>query len=106
MVTSVLSAIAILGVVESLVFNLPTTLGHVIQRQAAHLAQGKVGQPFGLDHLAGRFVLAIADHAHGDPLQRIPRIEVVGIPDLDPIFAVAIDVSGGLLLETLLQRCE
>jgi len=39
-------------------------------------------------------------------MQRIPRIEVVGIPDLDPIFAVAIDVSGGLLLETLLQRCE
>src|SRR5208283_6118630 len=58
MVASVFKTIAALGIVEPLVFNLPTTLRHVIQRQAAHLAEGDVGQPFGLDYLAVGFVLA------------------------------------------------
>ncbi len=106
MVASVFKTIAVLGIIEPLVFNLPTTLRHVIQRQAANPAKGEVGQPFRLDHLAVGFVLAIADGAHGFPLQRLPGIEVLGIPDLNPIFAVAIHVSGCLLLEPPLHRSE
>ena len=51
-VADVLDTVAVLGVVEALVFDLPAALGHAVERAASGLGGGKVGQPVGLDHRA------------------------------------------------------
>jgi hypothetical protein len=53
-------SIAILSIVEAFIFNLPSTLGHVVQTAAAAALRRQVGEPVGLDDIAPRFVLAIA----------------------------------------------
>jgi len=45
---------------------------------------GKFGQPFGLDHGAIPFVLAITQHGHGG----FPGIKIIRIPDLDAVVAL------------------
>jgi hypothetical protein len=30
-------------------------------------------------------MLAVAQHAHGRPIQGFPRVEVIGVPDLDAV---------------------
>lgn len=42
-VADVLHPVAVLGVVEALVFNLPTALHHLVPREAAGLARGEAG---------------------------------------------------------------
>ena len=54
-------AIAILGVVESLIFDLPTALGEAKQRATAELAGGKIGQPESLADRSIGFVLAVTN---------------------------------------------
>src|SRR5260370_20483192 len=49
MMTDMFEAVAVLGVIEALVFNLPTTLSHVIKRKASQPARGEVSQPVGLN---------------------------------------------------------
>src|SRR5580700_3520577 len=83
-----LQSIAVLGIIEALVFYLPAAFRHGIEATAAHATRGKIGQPVGLDDFAVRVVLAIADHAHSVPLQAFPRVKVVGVPDLDAIGAL------------------
>jgi len=94
MVTDMLQAIAIFGVIEALVLYLPTTLGHVIERKTSDLARAEVGQPVGLDDRAIGFVLTIANHAHGGPLESLPGIEIVGVPDLDALLLLVVNTSG------------
>src|SRR5580700_8368648 len=80
-----LQSIAVLGIIEALVFYLPTAFGHGVEATAAHGGRGKIRQPIGLDDLTVGVVLAITDHAHGIPLQAFPRVKVVSVPDLDAI---------------------
>ena len=89
MMADMLESVAVLGIVEAFVFDLPAALGHGVQTATADVTRGEIGQPVGLDDLAVRLMLAIADHAHGVPLQAFPRVKVVGVPDLDAIGAVA-----------------
>src|SRR5437870_13914936 len=56
-----LQSITILSVVEAFIFNVPSTLGHVVQTAAADATRREVGEPVGLDDIAIRFVLAIAE---------------------------------------------
>lgn len=48
------------AVVETLVLDFPTTLGHAIYSQADDFAFGEVGEPVRLDHGAIRFMLPVA----------------------------------------------
>jgi len=59
-VADVLHAITVLAVVEALILNLPAALGNAEKTPAAQLGDGEVGDPFGLDHGAIGFVLAVA----------------------------------------------
>src|SRR5438876_9482764 len=60
-VADMLQSITILSVVEAFIFNVPSTLGHVVQTAAADATRREVGEPVGLDDIAIRFVLAIAE---------------------------------------------
>jgi len=51
-VADMLQAITILSIVEAFIFNVPSTLGHVIQT-AADARRREVGEPVGLDDMAG-----------------------------------------------------
>ena len=93
-----------LGIVEALVLNLPPTLGHPVERQGADLTGGPIGEPVGLDNGPVRLVLAVADHPDGRPTECLPRIEVVGIPELDTILAHVQRRRGGHRTESHLDR--
>src|SRR5271167_1498948 len=97
-------AVAILGVVEPLVLDLPTTFGQVVERATAQLSAGEIGQPESFDDLTVSMVLAIAEHPHRLPTQRLPGVEVVGIPDLDAVGAVPESQVRGLSRKAAL-RC-
>jgi len=49
------------------------------------LVSGEVGQPVGFDDGAIRFMLPVTDHTDCFPVERLPRIEVIGIPNLNTI---------------------
>src|SRR4029077_7650877 len=85
MMTDMLETVTALGVVEALVFDLPTALGHAKQSLRAHGGAREIGQPVGLHHRAGRLVLAIKGHANGFPRQRFPGIEILRVPELHTI---------------------
>src|ERR1035441_9617530 len=72
-VADVLHAVAILAIVEAAILNLPAALGHAVETQAAQLGDREVGDPLGLNHRAIAFVLAVAQHAHGGPVEGIRR---------------------------------
>ena len=84
-VADVLHAITVFAIVEAAILDLPAALGHAVETQAAQFGDGEVGQPFGLDHRAVALVLAVAQHAHGRPVQGFPRVEVIGVPNLDSV---------------------
>src|ERR1700730_4910849 len=88
MMADVFQAMAVLGVIETLVLYLPTTLGHVIERTTADCSHRGIGEPEGFNHLAVRLVLTVEDDPYGLPTQSVPRIEVVGVPELDLIRSV------------------
>src|ERR1700751_6215894 len=58
MMTDMLEVVTTLGIVEALVFYLPTALGHAEQSLRAHCGARKIRQPVGLHHHAVRLVLA------------------------------------------------
>ena len=84
-----LKSIAVLGVVEALIFDLPAALGHGVEAAATQATRGEIGEPIGLDDFSIAMVLAITDDAHGVPLQAFPGVEVVRVPDLDAIAALS-----------------
>src|SRR2546422_4951049 len=79
----------ILRVVETLILDLPATLGHAVERATAHPWGGKVGQPESLDDLSVGFVLPVEEDPDRFPAQRLPGVKVVGVPDLDAVWALA-----------------
>src|ERR1700756_763605 len=95
-VANMLEPIAIFSIVEAFIFYLPATLGHGVQATTVNLLRGEIRQPVSLHHRAIRFVLAIAHHAHGFPLEAFPRIEVVSVPQLHTIIAVVKHQMGRL----------
>src|SRR6266566_2040056 len=103
-VADMLQSITILSVVEAFIFNVPSTLGHVVQTAAADATRREVGEPVGLDDIAIRFVLAIAEDPHRFPLQAFPRVKVVGVPDLHAIGTVPEFQGRRLGTEALLRR--
>src|SRR5215470_525627 len=88
MMANVLESIAVFGIIETFVFDLPAAFGHAVQAAAAHLTRGEVSEPVGIDDRAVLMMLAIANHAHGLPPQAFPRIQIIGVPDLDTIGAL------------------
>src|SRR6266853_416517 len=92
-VADMLQSITILSIVEAFIFNVPSTLRHVVQTATADATRREVGEPVGFDDIAIRFVLAIAEDTHGFPLQAFPRIKVVGVPDLHAIGTVLLPGS-------------
>ncbi len=102
--TEVLQAIAILGVIEALVLDFPAALGHAEQGVGADAGARKVGEPVGLVDRPAGLVLAIADDAHGFPAQGVPRVKVVGVPDFHPILPLPEDLVGRLVTKALLGR--
>src|SRR6267154_2497331 len=84
----------ILGFVESLVFNLPATLGHAKQGLGIDFLDGKIRQPVGLHNRAVRLVLSVENHAHGLPAQAGPKIEILCIPDFDAIRTIRKHAGG------------
>jgi len=88
MMADVFQPVSILAIVESLVFNLPPALRHVVESLAAHLRLCPVGQPVGFNHRTIRLMLPIADHADRFPAERIPWIKIIGIPNLHPVMTV------------------
>lgn len=87
-VADMLQSITILSIVEALILNVPSTLGHVVQTATADAMRREVGEPVGLDDIAIRFVLAIAEDTHRFPLQTLPWIKVVSVPELHAIGTV------------------
>src|ERR1017187_7186125 len=67
-----LHAIAVFAIIEAAILNLPAALGHAVEAQAAQLGNGEVGDPLGLHHRAIAFVLAVAQRAHGGPVEGFP----------------------------------
>src|SRR5215469_1859894 len=104
MMTDMLQIMAILGIIEPLVLNFPTTLGSVKQHPAANLFGRRVGEPERFNDLTVRFLLPVEQHAYGFPSQVSPRVEVPGIPKLDLIGAVTEGEFGRLGTETFLRR--
>lgn len=51
-----------------------------------------------------RLVLAVAKDPDGGPVQCLPRIGVVSIPDLDPLLAFRQHAAGGTISEAFLCR--
>src|SRR5216683_2894741 len=45
-------SIAVLGIVEALIFDLPAALGHGVEAAAAHTTRGEIAEPIGLDDFA------------------------------------------------------
>src|ERR1700757_2884865 len=105
MMRDVLQFMLALGFIKALVLDLPAALGHAKQRACADLLRREVGQPICFDQGSVGLVLAIIEDAHGGPAQTLPRIEVIGIPDLDAIFAEAKAQFGSLLGKPLLSGC-
>src|SRR6202162_4569970 len=96
MMADVFQAMAVLGVIETLVLYLPTTLGHVIERPTGDSPQGGIGEPERFNHLAVGLVLSVEDDPHGLPTQRVPGIEVIGGPEFHPIWSVVKGQRGRL----------
>lgn len=63
----VLHPVAVLGVVESLVLDLPPALRHPVKGSAGHIPLGKVGEPVRLVYLPIGFMLEITEDAHAPP---------------------------------------
>ena len=59
MVPDMFEAVAVLGVVEALVFDFPAALGPEEEGAAAHPVAREVGEPIGLVHRAVGLVLAV-----------------------------------------------
>ena len=85
MVTDVFESISILGVIETLVFNLPAAFRHKVKGLTASLRFREVGQPIRFDDRSIRLVLQITDYPDGFPAKCHPWVEVVGIPDFNAI---------------------
>lgn len=75
-----LHAVAVLAIVEALIFDLRAALGDAVKTQGAQLVDREVGQPLGFDHRPVALVLAVAQYPH-----RFPTIEVIGVADLDAV---------------------
>ena len=69
--------------------DLATALGHAQDRQRTGLPHREVGQPFGFHDGPSGFGLAVAHDANRLPGQCLPRIEIIGIPELDAVLAFA-----------------
>src|SRR2546430_8676609 len=82
MMANVLQTVAILGIIEPFILDLPAGFGQTEKRSAADLARGKIGEPISFDDLALGFVLAIEQDPHRFPAQGSPRIKIVAVPDL------------------------
>jgi hypothetical protein len=85
MAADMFEAVTAFRFVEALVLDLPAALGHAEQGTSAHFRGRKIRQPVGFRHRAIRFVLAVEEDADGFPVQRLPGIEVVRVPDLHAI---------------------
>src|SRR5690242_3409843 len=72
MMAQVLQTVAILGIVEPFVLDLPAGFGQTEESPAADLARGKIGEPISFDHLAIGFALAIEEDTHRFPAQGFP----------------------------------
>jgi hypothetical protein len=70
---NVFHCMLVLGFIEALVFDLPATLGHTIQRASADSLGREIGEPICLDHLLIAFVLAVVENADGGPAQTFPK---------------------------------
>ena len=105
-VAEVLEAVAVWGVVASLVLDFPAALGPAEDGAAAHPVARKVGEPVGLVHLPVGLVLPIADHPHRLPSQRVPRVKVVGVPDFHPVLPRREDLLGRLATQPFLGGRE
>ena len=99
-VSDMFHAIALFAIIEALILDHPAALGHAIKPQAAQLADGEVGEPPGFHHGAIAFVLAVAQHAHGGPVEGFPSIEVIGISNLDAILILLEHGLRRLAIET------
>jgi len=104
MVADMPPAVTVLGIVEALVLDPPAALGQAVEGAAADPVRGEVGQPVGLDHLAMRLLLPVENHSYRLPAQRLPRVEIIGIPDLNPILPIAEAELGRLGPEPFLSR--
>jgi len=83
MAADVLHTVTILGIVESLIFDFPSRLGHSIQGAAIYFAGREIRQPVGFHHSLIGFVLTVANDADGWPAESLPRVKIIGIPDFD-----------------------
>jgi hypothetical protein len=104
-VADVFQAVAILGIIEPLIFDLPTALDEAKQRAAAELARGKTSQPERLADRTIGFMLAVTKDPHGLPAKRVPRAKVVGVPDFHAV-AFPETAGGRLSLKTFLRGWE
>jgi len=102
MMADMFKAVAVLGVVETLVFDFSAALGHAEDGAAADAVARGVGEPVGLVDTAVGRMLTVANHPHGFPTQGFPRVEVIGIPDLHPVLPVAKGLMGSLAVEPFL----
>ncbi len=66
----VFQSVAILGVIEPLIFNLPAALRQAEQRAATQARGGEIRQPEGLEEGSIGLVLAIKKDSHGRPVPR------------------------------------
>src|SRR5579885_181986 len=97
----VLEAVAVLGVIEPLILNVPAALGEAEQFAAADLASREIGKPERLDDFAARLMLTVTHDAHGLPVERLPRVEIVGVPNFNAVLALGKDLVWRLVPESL-----
>ena len=102
MMADVLQTVAILGIVEPFILDLPAGFGQAEESPGTDLARGKIGEPISFDDLAIRFALAIEEDPYGLPAQGVPRVTVVGVPDLDMVVTLAEDRRGSLTVKASL----
>jgi len=70
---NVLHLVKILGVIESLVLNLPATLGKFEEQARGKLGNGKIGEPVGLNDRSVFFVLPVThDPKYGSSWRAAP----------------------------------
>src|ERR1700723_2616175 len=104
MMADMFEVVAVFGVIKTLILDLPSALGSVIQNSTADFCDRGISEPECFDDLAVWFLLPVEQHAYGFPMQGFPGIEVFSIPKLDTIRAVRKGKLGRLRTKALLRR--
>src|SRR3972149_7560513 len=79
-VGDVFEPVAVLGVVEALIFDLPAAAAHAEEGSRSDGALGEGGGAVGPDQASILALVLVAEHTDGGPGQRVRGLDPLGVP--------------------------